>query len=234
MDSKPDIGIKFIMAYRNNIEIPAGLLLEHDRGHMAAMPVWKRILDLVLGSIALLVLAPAFLLLALAIKMISPGPSFYKQTRIGYKGELFTMYKFRTMHLNAPTTSHKSHLEDLIANDHPMEKLDDVNDPRIFRLGTLLRKTGIDELPQLLNVLKGEMSIVGPRPCLPYEAAMYKDWQKKRFLAVPGITGLWQVNGKNNTTFTQMIHYDIEYINHKSLWMDIKIIFSTIPALLTQ
>ena len=144
------------------------------------------------------------------------------------------MWKFRTMHIDSSAAVHEDHLKILIAEDSPMNKLDEENDPRVFSFGNFLRKTGIDELPQILNVLKSEMSLVGPRPCLPYEAVLYLDWQKKRFFAIPGITGLWQINGKNNTTFNQMIMYDIEYLNSKSLWNDITIIIKTIPALIRK
>jgi lipopolysaccharide/colanic/teichoic acid biosynthesis glycosyltransferase len=115
-----------------------------------------------------------------------------------------------------------------------MEKLDDRNDPRVIRFGNLLRKTGLDELPQLFNVLRGEMSLVGPRPCLPYEAQNYQRWNFRRFDALPGITGLWQVNGKNRTTFKEMIRLDINYIEKASLWLDLKILFKTIPAIIDQ
>ena len=115
-----------------------------------------------------------------------------------------------------------------------MVKMDATGDSRIIPLGKLLRSSGLDELPQLINVLKGEMSLVGPRPCLPYEAEKYLPWQQERFNAAPGLTGLWQVSGKNRTTFTRMMQLDIEYAQNKSLWLDLKIIFKTIPALLVQ
>jgi exopolysaccharide production protein ExoY len=115
-----------------------------------------------------------------------------------------------------------------------MTKLDAKHDPRVIPLGSVLRATGLDELPQLINVLRGEMSIVGPRPCVAYEYAMYEAWQKRRFDAVPGLTGLWQVSGKNRTTFHQMINLDIEYSERANLWLDLKIIFKTVPALVQQ
>jgi lipopolysaccharide/colanic/teichoic acid biosynthesis glycosyltransferase len=119
-------------------------------------------------------------------------------------------------------------------SDAPMVKMDATGDSRIIPVGKLLRSSGLDELPQLINVLKGEMSLVGPRPCLPYEAEKYLPWQQKRFDAAPGLTGLWQVSGKNRTTFTRMMQLDIEYAQTKSLWLDLKIIFKTVPALLVQ
>jgi lipopolysaccharide/colanic/teichoic acid biosynthesis glycosyltransferase len=122
----------------------------------------------------------------------------------------------------------------LITSDVPMTKMDARGDSRIIPFGKLLRSSGLDELPQLINVLKGEMSLVGPRPCLPYDAEKYLPWQQERFNAVPGLTGLWQVSGKNRTTFTRMMQLDIEYARKKSLWLDLKIICKTVPALLVQ
>jgi len=119
-------------------------------------------------------------------------------------------------------------------SDAPMIKLDSSGDSRIIPLGKILRASGLDELPQLFNVLSGEMSLIGPRPCLPYEAEQYLPWQRERFNAAPGLTGLWQVSGKNRTTFTRMIQLDIEYARNKSFWLDVKIIFKTVPALLVQ
>ena len=142
--------------------------------------------------------------------------------------------KFRTMHCAAETVSHQSHLQELINSDKPMTKLDANGDARIIPFGKILRSSGLDELPQLINVLRGDMSLVGPRPCVPYEAEKYQAWQKERFNAAPGLTGLWQVSGKNRTTFTRMMELDIEYTRRKSLWLDLKIIFMTIPALLVQ
>jgi hypothetical protein len=138
------------------------------------------------------------------------------------------------MHCGAETVTHQGHLQDLMNSDTPMTKMDAKGDSRIIPFGKILRASGLDELPQLINILKGEMSLVGPRPCLPYEAEKYLPWQLERFNAAPGLTGLWQVSGKNRTTFTKMIQLDIEYSKTKSLWLDIKIIFMTIPALLIQ
>jgi lipopolysaccharide/colanic/teichoic acid biosynthesis glycosyltransferase len=134
------------------------------------------------------------------------------------------------MHINASTTVHNAYFKNLTASETPMEKLD-AHDPRIIPYGGLLRKTGLDELPQLLNVLLGDMSLIGPRPCIPYEAEHYQQWQLKRFEAVPGMTGLWQVNGKNKTTFTAMMRYDIRYAHKKNFIMDTAILLKTIPAI---
>ncbi len=197
-------------------------------------PAWKRVVDL---SVILL-LSPAVLLIggvvAVIIKLGSPGPVFFRQKRVGYRGGQFTCFKFRTMRVNAETESHRLHTQQLMKSCTPMIKLDAQNDPRLVPLGVALRASGLDELPQLLNVLRGEMSIVGPRPCIPYEYESYEPWQRRRFDAVPGLTGLWQVSGKNRTTFDQMIHLDIEYSERKSLWLDLRIMLKTFSAIWTQ
>jgi hypothetical protein len=138
------------------------------------------------------------------------------------------------MFVDANTTTHQGHLHQLMNSNTPMMKMDSRGDPRIIPFGLLLRASGLDELPQLINVLRGEMSLVGPRPCLPYEYDKYLPWQKERFETVPGLTGLWQVSGKNKTTFVEMIQLDIKYAKNKTLWWDLKIILMTIPALVVQ
>ncbi len=198
------------------------------------LPLWKRVLDL--ACIALLL--PGILLIAgvvaLLIKAGSRGPVLFKQRRVGYKGREFICYKFRTMHVGAETESHRHHTTHLIKSHEPMEKLDGRQDPRLIPGGALLRVSGLDELPQLLNVLRGEMSLTGPRPCIPYEYEQYEPWHRQRFNAVPGLTGLWQVSGKNRTTFEQMVRLDIQYSQRMSLWLDLKILCKTAPALWTQ
>ncbi|HZI31050.1 MAG TPA: sugar transferase, partial [Candidatus Binatia bacterium] len=141
---------------------------------------------------------------------------------------------YRTMFCGSDSSTHQGHLTHLMQSDAPMTKMDSRGDSRIIPLGRLLRASGLDELPQLLNVLQGEMSLVGPRPCLPYEAEHYQPWQRARFDAVPGLTGLWQVSGKNRTTFSQMMQLDIRYAKTKSLWLDLKIIALTPSTLLGQ
>lgn len=198
------------------------------------LPLWKRMLDFAV----ILILLPGVLMIgaivALLIKCGSRGPVLFRQQRVGYRGQLFTCYKFRTMRLNAETNSHRNHTRQLINAEVPMTKLDAKRDPRLVPFGAGLRATGLDELPQLINVLRGEMSIVGPRPCIPYEYDLYEPWQRRRFNAVPGLTGLWQVSGKNRTTFIQMIQLDIEYGERLSLWQDLKIMTKTLPALCSQ
>jgi lipopolysaccharide/colanic/teichoic acid biosynthesis glycosyltransferase len=201
---------------------------------VSPMPLWKRVLDISLIVVCTPVLVVVGAIIALVIKLGSRGPVIFRQQRVGHKGTLFTCYKFRTMNIGAEINSHRGHTAQLIKSETPMTKLDAVNDPRVIPFGKIIRATGLDELPQLINVLKGEMSLVGPRPCIPYEYEMYETWQKRRFDALPGLTGLWQVSGKNRTTFNQMINMDIEYSETATLWLDVKIISKTIPALMVQ
>jgi lipopolysaccharide/colanic/teichoic acid biosynthesis glycosyltransferase len=198
------------------------------------MPLWKRTLDLAFCAVALPLLAFATLVMTIVHQLASPGPVFFLQERIGLKGRTFKIYKFRTMKVGAETTSHQAHLARLIGSAAPMVKLDTRGDSRLIPGGWLLRATGLDELPQLINVLRGEMSLVGPRPCVPYEFENYLLWQRQRFDAVPGLTGLWQVSGKNRTTFDEMVRLDNKYVESCSLGLDLKIILMTLPALATQ
>jgi lipopolysaccharide/colanic/teichoic acid biosynthesis glycosyltransferase len=206
----------------------------HQQGADVTIPSWKRALDLAL----ILLSAPITILVGAVIvcvvKVSSRGPVLFRQERIGYRGRRFICLKFRSMHVAADTTTHRDHLHELMQSDSPMTKLDLKGDPRLIPFGRLLRASGLDELPQLLNILRGEMSLVGPRPCLAYEYEKYSDWQLQRFETVPGLTGWWQVRGKNRTTFNEMIRMDIWYAQHKSLWLDLGIIFRTIPALAGQ
>jgi len=198
------------------------------------LPGWKRTLDLLL----IVIFSPAVLLIgggvALLIKLGSPGPVFFRQKRVGYQGREFTCFKFRTMRMNAETETHRLHTQRLIKSSAPMIKLDAHIDPRLIPFGALLRASGLDELPQLLNIICGDMSLVGPRPCIPYEYAHYEPWHRHRLDAVPGLTGLWQVSGKNRTTFEQMVLLDIEYSRRMSLRLDLKIMLKTFSALWTQ
>ncbi|MCU0784769.1 MAG: sugar transferase [Verrucomicrobia bacterium] len=196
--------------------------------------VWKRTLDITLIALALPLLLPVMLVIAVLIWIVSPGPVFFRQERVGYLGRRFMCFKFRTMVLGADPAVHEEHLHNLLESDAPMIKKDAEGDPRVIPLGSILRSSGLDELPQVINVLLGEMSLVGPRPCLPFEYEKYFPWQRERFNAVPGLTGLWQVSGKNRTTFMEMIQLDIKYARTRTLWLDLKIIFETIPALIVQ
>ena len=195
---------------------------------------WKRTLDVLLILLALPFLIPLALLVALLIRSGSRGPVFFRQERVGYQGRRFLCFKFRTMFVDAGSATHQGHLHQLMNSNTPMQKMDSEGDPRIIPFGVLLRASGLDELPQLINVLRGEMSLVGPRPCLAYEYEQYLPWQKERFQTVPGLTGLWQVSGKNKTTFVEMVVLDIMYAKYKTLWWDLKIILLTIPTLVIQ
>ncbi len=198
------------------------------------LPTWKRAIDITLCIVALPVLAFVTLIMTIITRLSSPGPVLFCQERVGYKGKSFTCYKFRTMKVSAETSSHQAHLATLMKSNKPMVKMDSARDKRLIPGAWLLRATGLDELPQILNVLKGEMSLVGPRPCVPYEYREYLPWQMERFNAAPGLTGLWQVSGKNRTTFEEMIRLDIRYTQEKSFLMDLWIISMTIPALVVQ
>jgi lipopolysaccharide/colanic/teichoic acid biosynthesis glycosyltransferase len=198
------------------------------------MPLWKRILDITLCLAAIPFLAVATLVMTIVHQLGSPGPVFFRQERIGHKGRVFRIYKFRTMSVGADTAAHQAYLAQLIGSADPMVKMDARGDSRLIPGGWILRATGLDELPQLINVFRGEMSLVGPRPCVPYEYEKYLPWQMRRFDATPGLTGLWQISGKNRTTFDEMIRFDIEYSENQSLWLDLKIILMTVPALATQ
>ncbi len=215
-------------------------LIESDQSKSFSSPKavrgwhWKRALDALLILLALPFLIPLSLLIVLLIRGVSAGPVLFRQERVGYLGRRFKCFKFRTMFVDADTTTHEGHLHQLMNSNTPMMKMDSRGDPRIIPFGLLLRASGLDELPQLINVLRGEMSLVGPRPCLPYEYDNYLPWQKERFGTVPGLTGLWQVSGKNKTTFVDMIQLDIKYAKNKTLWWDLKIMLLTVPALLIQ
>jgi len=193
----------------------------------------KRLLD-VLGSAALLLLlAPAFAVIAALVKLKSSGPILFRQTRIGRNMKPFKMLKFRTMHVNADPALHRAFVSGFIASSSTTQpdgsalfKL--VGDPRVTPIGAVLRRTSLDELPQLWNVLQGEMSLVGPRPPLPYEVEQYRPWHARRVVeAKPGITGLWQIGGRSRTTFDDMVRLDLQYAKAQSFWTDIKILLAT-------
>lgn len=200
----------------------------------ARVPRWKRALDIGLVVMALPLLVPLGLTIAAIVRLVSKGPIFFKQERVGRSGKKFWCFKFRTMSISANAVLHEGHLRQLIQSNSPMTKMDSRGDTRIIPFGVFIRALGLDELPQLINVVKGEMSLVGPRPCLPYEFELYLPWQRERCNATPGLTGLWQVSGKNKTTFSEMIRLDIEYSRRCNLWLDMGIIFKTIPVLFSQ
>jgi lipopolysaccharide/colanic/teichoic acid biosynthesis glycosyltransferase len=213
---------------------PARPVEEVQSSFLCRIPLWKRVFDIAVSLMALIFLSPFFLIYAVYLRIVSPGPVFFRQDRVGYLGRRFTIWKFRTMHVNADTSVHRNHLKNLIDNEQVMAKLDDGKDSRIIPYGYLIRAAGIDELPQLINVLRGEMSLIGPRPCLPYEAREYTAWQLRRFDTLPGLTGLWQVSGKNRTTFKEMMRLDIAYARKRALVLDAMIFLKTVPAILRQ
>jgi lipopolysaccharide/colanic/teichoic acid biosynthesis glycosyltransferase len=203
-------------------------------GAECEVPTWKRVLDIACILLSVPLWLPVMIFLTVWIKLASPGPIFFRQERVGHRGKRFMILKFRTMKVNVETQSHERYLDQLIHDNRPMTKLDTSGDPRIIAGGRILRALGLDELPQLFNVFRGEMSLVGPRPCTPHEFGRYQGWQQDRVNAPPGLTGYWQVNGKNKTTFTEMINMDIYYSKNMSLWLDLAIMVKTFPAILVQ
>jgi lipopolysaccharide/colanic/teichoic acid biosynthesis glycosyltransferase len=199
----------------------------------------KRALDVITSLTMLLFLAPVFAIIALLVKLKSPGPVFFRQERVGHGMKPFSMLKFRTMHVDADHGLHHQFVSSFIksgalaqdAGRNGMFKL--ANDPRVTPVGRILRKTSLDELPQLWNVLRGEMSLVGPRPPLRYEVDEYQLWHCRRVLeAKPGVTGLWQVKGRSRTTFDDMVRLDLRYAKARSFWTDIKILVATPAAVI--
>ncbi len=200
----------------------------------------KRGLDFALSLVLLILLSPLLLVIALAIKLTSKGPILFRQERLGQFGKPFQFLKFRSMYLNTDDSIHEKYIEEFIgngkatrsdANGKPLFKL--VEDPRVTPVGRILRKTSLDELPQFINVFRGEMSLVGPRPPIRYELKSYDVWHRRRILEVrPGITGLWQVYGRSRTTFDEMVRMDLQYARNWSVWLDLKLLFWTPVAVL--
>jgi exopolysaccharide biosynthesis polyprenyl glycosylphosphotransferase len=190
---------------------------------------FRRILDFTGGLVLVSLLSPLFLLIAVLIRWDSPGPALYRQVRCGVNGRRFTFYKFRSMEMGAEEK--RKDLLHLNEMSGPVFKIKD--DPRVTRVGRFLRKTSMDELPQLFNVLRGNMSFVGPRPLPAEEVEKIKGWQRRRLSMKPGITGLWQVSGRNHVDFHDWVKLDLEYIDNWSLWLDLKILLKTIPAVLS-
>jgi len=203
--------------------------------------ILKRVMDIVGSIIGILVFMPVMLVTALAIKVTSPGPVIFSQIRLGKHGAPFTFYKFRSMHVNMDNQLHRDYVHDFIKGRHEKVNQGDAEkpiykikaDPRITRVGKFIRKTSIDELPQFFNVLKGDMSLVGPRPPLPYEAEKYQAWHLRRILDMkPGITGLWQVEGRSKTEWDDSVRLDIRYIKNWTLLFDLKILLRTFKEVL--
>jgi exopolysaccharide biosynthesis polyprenyl glycosylphosphotransferase len=202
----------------------------------------KRVVDILGALVGLILFSPIMLATAIAIKMTSPGPIIFKQFRMGRKGLRFQFYKFRSMYWNTDDQIHREYVTHLIKGN--LEKINQgnkvvplfkmVSDSRVTRVGRIIRRTSIDELPQFFNVLKGEMSLVGPRPPLPYEVEKYEPWHLRRILEVkPGVTGLWQVSGRSKTSFNEMVRLDLRYVQNWSTLADLKIILKTVKAALS-
>lgn len=192
----------------------------------------KRLIDVGGSLLFLTALAPFLAMIAALIKVNSKGPVIFRQVRVGQQGAPFIFLKFRSMYMDSDVAIHKEYVTKFISSDHPAGPADPVykitNDPRVTRVGRFLRKTSLDELPQLWNVLRGDMSLVGPRPPLPYELECYRPWHHRRVLgAKPGITGLWQVTGRSRTTFDEMVRLDLRYVRQWSIWLDLKILLQT-------
>ena len=191
----------------------------------------RRALDVTVAGTVLLVLVPVIVVSAIAVRLSSPGPVLFRQRRLGRQMQPFTVLKFRTMRADADSALHRDYVRSLIGTQPPDDAPDNlyklVIDPRVTRVGRFLRSWSIDELPQLWNVLRGEMSLVGPRPVIEYEVEQYPDWYLRRFAVKPGLTGLWQVSGRNEKTYEEMVRYDIEYAERRSLWLDLRILART-------
>ena len=213
--------------YISKTDVVAGNIYEKVNKRYIYRAV-KRFFDVVLSVLALVVLSPLFLITAIAIKLDSEGEVFYSQLRVGKDGKLFRMYKFRSMCVDADKQLDK--LKDLNEKDGPVFKI--ANDPRVTRVGRIIRKRSIDGLPQLINIIKGDMSIVGPRPPLPNEVAQYTPYQMQRLSVKPGLTCYWQISGRSDISFDEWVELDCKYIRESSVWTDIQIILKTIPAVL--
>ena len=198
-----------------------------DENRKRIYEISKRAIDIIGAGSGLLLLSPVIAIVACAVKFTSKGPIFFSQKRVGKNGKIFEMYKFRSMVVNAEELKEKlAHQNEMSG---PMFKMKD--DPRVTKVGKFIRKTSLDELPQLWNVLKGDMSLVGPRPSLPKEVKQFEKWMYKRLTVKPGLTCYWQVSGRNNIDFEDWMKLDISYVEDRNLWIDIKLIFKTIFVL---
>lgn len=240
---------KIIRIYSNFLDVVAKKI---DVEYYANIPVvmlsqypiydftWiiKQIIDKIMALVLIILLFPLGFVISVGIKFSSKGPVIYKQTRIGKNGKPFSFYKFRSMHQNQDDKEHKEFVKNVWFKKGRKHDSEDIkifrmtNDPRVFRFGKFIRKTSLDEIPQLYNVLKNDMSLVGPRPCMPFEWEMYEEWHKNRLSVLPGCTGLWQALGRATVSFEEMVILDLYYISNMTLWFDLKIIFKTIPVIL--
>lgn len=220
----------------NSTDINIGMEAIIQQNQLVSKPknhylIMKRMLDIAGAAVGMIILLPLFVVIGLLIKLEDrQGPVFFKQVRVGKNGLTFNMYKFRSM-----VTGAEAMLDQLLKQNETTGAMFKMkNDPRVTRIGRFIRKTSIDELPQLWNVLKGEMSLVGPRPPLPREVAEYSEYDKLRLLATPGCTGLWQVSGRSNIGFHEMVELDLKYIKERTIAMDIKLIFKTIAVMVSS
>jgi len=209
-----------------------------EAGHTKPLKPYrmKRALDIIAASIGLVLAAPLAAIIAILIKLTSPGPVLFKQVRVGQNGREFVLYKFRSMYVGSDDSRHREYIKLFIeGRDEELRKLQGdkklykmTSDDRVTPIGKFLRRTSLDELPQLINVLRGEMSMVGPRPHLPYEVELYKDWHKRRLEGLPGITGWWQIHGRSRVPFDEAVRMDLWYLEHQSIILDIRIMLRTV------
>ncbi|MCK4242146.1 MAG: sugar transferase [Dehalococcoidia bacterium] len=218
-------------------------MLKSKRGvrRLFTYSLWKGVVDRLLALLGIVVLSPLLILIAMGIRLDSPGNPIFSQERVGRGDRRFVVHKFRTMHVNNDDSEYKEYLRRLVTQGapygvdrqrRPVYKVAD--DPRVTRMGALLRKTNLDELPQFFNVLKGEMSFVGPRPDIPFSVELYEDWHRKRLSVKPGITGMWQVCERANLSFDDMVRLDIEYVERQSPLLDSKIMLLTVDTILRR
>lgn len=239
----PDQLFAAIEGGRSELADFRSIFVEEGTANRTANYPLKRALDFVGALVCLVLASPLMLLAALAVRMSSPGPAIFCQTRLGLHGKPFVFYKFRSMYCDNDDRIHREFVNSLINGEHDAINQGDASnpsykmkaDPRITRVGSFIRRTSLDELPQLFNVLKGDMSLVGPRPALPYEVEKYRSWHLRRVLEVrPGITGLWQVEGRSRTTFDEMVRLDLRYVRTCTLWNDLRILAKTALAVLRR
>ncbi len=241
----------------SGIDLPSQLVVVTGRSaERRGYAIAKRVLDLTIASVALLLVSPLLLVVAIVIRLDSPGPAIFRQVRIGGRRQRengitawrlrpFTILKFRTMEVDADPSLHREYMTAYLTADGERlaslrpdraqgESFRPAGDPRVTRVGALLRKLSLDELPQLWNVLKGDMSLVGPRPPVPYEVELYDEPHLQRLASAPGITGWAQINGRCAISFEEMVRYDVEYVERRSLWFDLKVLLLTVPLVLSR
>ncbi len=224
------------MEYYGDSRILIGSGLQSNQ-RVRFYPAFKRTVERFLALLLLILTAPFIALIALLVRLDSPGAALFRQTRIGKDGKPFTFYKFRSMYEDIDQSEHEAFLKAFVNGDMQGqskggEVYKPIKDDQITPVGRILRKTSLDELPQLINVIRGEMSFVGPRPNVPAEVEAYKDWHRRRLDVLPGITGLAQINGRSSIDFDQIARYDLEYVEKESLLMDLRILFGTIPSVI--